>query len=201
MHKVWMGLIVVLLIAAGGGAWHNAPVPASAQTPTGAICVSTFADLNTSGTPDGDEPPLAGVNVNLATGGVIIATHITETGEAHYCFENLLRGSYTVTFADAPTYRPTTPHTGTYALDAAQRLTLDPFGAYPIAPEDVRAELVARQSAYTLPPAPLSTSVRLLLATVGAALVMLLMIGLGVIGLSVWRGKRPARPSQNRLSG
>ncbi len=177
------------------GAWSGALPSASAQVSGGAICVSTFADLNVNGTPDPDEPPLAGVNVNLETGGVIIATHITEPNEAQYCFENLLRGSYTVTFTDAPTFRPTTPHSGTFALEGGQRLTLDPFGAYPIASENVRAELLARQAARAPEPTPLPTSTRLLLATVGAALVMLLMIGVGVIVLSVWRWRRPAPPA------
>ena len=42
----------------------------------GTICVTTFADANANGQREADEGPLAGVNVNLATGGVIIATHI-----------------------------------------------------------------------------------------------------------------------------
>ena len=194
MRKVWRWAFAVALGTLGIGLAGRVSPPAGAQTPIGAICVSTFADLNANGIPDPDEPPLAGVNINLSTGGVIIATHITEAGESSYCFENLLRGSYTVTFTDAPTYRMTTPHTGTFALDEGQRLTLDPFGAYPIALADVRAELLARQSARTPVSTSLPTSVRLLLATGGAALVMLLMIGLGVIILTVWRWKRPLPP-------
>ena len=196
MRKLRRWAFVAMLIAVWSGAWWNTSSAAlSAQISTGAICVSTFADLNANGLLDPGEPPLAGVNVNLVTGGVIIATHITESNEPEFCFENLLRGNYTVTFADAPLYRMTTPHSGTFALDEGQRLTLDPFGAYPIAAENVRAELLARQAAHAPVPAPFSTSVRLLLATVGAALMMLLMIGLGVIILSVWRWKRPSAHS------
>ncbi len=191
---MWRWVFAMVLGVVGGNAQGQGISVTTAQTVTGAICVSTFADWNANGAPDPDEPPLAGVNINLATGGVIIATHITNEGETQYCFENLLRGSYTVTFTDAPTFRMTTPHTGTFALDEGQRLTLDPFGGYPIAPENVRAELLARQTAHQEAAASLSPSVRLLLATVGAALMMLLMIGLGVIILSVWRWRSPTVP-------
>ena len=194
MRKVWRWVFAAALGVLWLGVTSRLAPPIAAQMPVGAICVSTFADLNANGVPDPAEPPLAGVNVNLSTGGVIIATHITKADEASYCFENLLRGSYTVTFTDAPTYRMTTPHTGTFALDQGQRLTLDPFGAYPIAPENVRAELLARQSAHTPASVALSSSTRLLLATGGAALVMLLMIGLGVIIVTLWRGKSPPFP-------
>ena len=191
MRKVWLWATAVVWSVFLGGAVARPVLPVAAQTFTGAICVSTFADLNANGVPEPDEPPLAGVNVNLSTGGVIIATHVSEANETAYCFENLLRGRYTVTFTDAPTYRMTTPHTGTFTLDEGQRLTLDPFGAYPIALSDVRAELLARQAAYASSSAALSTSARLLLATGGAALVMLSMIGLGIVILFAWRGNRP----------
>ena len=52
---------------------------AAAQAETGTIRVTTFADANANGQ-RADEGPLAGVNVNLATGGVIIATHIIAEG-------------------------------------------------------------------------------------------------------------------------
>jgi len=120
------------------------------------------------------------VNVNLATGGVIIATHVTAEGESEYCFENLLRGVYTVSFTDSPLYRITTAREGTFALDARQRLTLDPFGAFPVGAEGLRAEVVA-QAAAASEDEPLDTPTRLLLATVGATMVMLLMIGLGAV--------------------
>lgn len=163
----------------------------AAQVETGTICVATFADANANGLRDADEGPLAGVNVNLATGGVIIATHILAEDEAEYCFENLLRGVYTVSFTDSPLYRITTAREGTFALDATQRLTLDPFGAFHVGAEGLRAEVVA-QAAAASEDEPLDTSTRLLLATVGATMVMLFMIGLGavVLGLRDWRNQR-----------
>ena len=56
--------------------------------------------------------------------------------------------------------------------------------------EGLRAEVVAQAAASE--DEPLDTSTRLLLATVGATMVMLFMIGLGavVLGLRDWRSQR-----------
>jgi hypothetical protein len=97
------------------------PGPALAQGDTGAICIATFADSNGNGLLDANETPLAGVNVNLATNGAIIATHVTEPNEQNYCFEGLQPGIYTLTFTDSPTYRTTTSNEGTFSLAAGQR--------------------------------------------------------------------------------
>jgi len=186
MNRLFLLVAVGVLLASRGSAGG-----AAAQVETGTICVATFADANANGLRDADEGPLAGVNVNLATGGVIIATHILAEDEAEYCFESLLRGVYTVSFTDSPLYRITTAREGTFALDATQRLTLDPFGAFHVGAEGLRAEVVA-QAAAASEDEPLDTSTRLLLATVGATMVMLFMIGLGavVLGLRDWRSQR-----------
>lgn len=189
---VWLALAAVAVPVAA--------IPrAAAQAETGVICVATFTDLNADGRRDADEGPLAGVNVNLSTGGAIIATHITEEGEAEYCFERLLRGIYTVTFTESPLYRITTPREGTFALDAGQRLTIDAFGAFPIGPAGLRAEMIAQASA-AQQDRPLDTSTRLLLATGGAAVMMMFMVGLGavMIGLLDWRQQRRQRRQRQR---
>jgi len=174
--------------------------PTAAQTETGVICVTAFADLNANGLRDPDESILAGVNVNLATGGAIIATHITEPDEDLYCFENLLRGVYTVTFTDSLLYRATTASAGTFALDGGQRLTIDPFGAYPVGLEGLRAEVAAQAAARTTDK-PLDTQLRLLLAMVGSLLAMLFMVGVGAVllGLSSWRRARRARANASAV--
>jgi hypothetical protein len=165
--------------------------PTSAQTPVGAICVGTFADGNGNGIRDPGEDMLPGVNVNLATGGVIIATHIIAPGETQYCFENLLTGIYTVTFTDSPLYRITTANEGTFALDAGQRLMINDFGAFPVA--NLRAEVAAQIAAAQEPDKPLESSTRLMLATVGSMVVMLFMVGIGAVILGMISGRRPAK--------
>ena len=168
---------------------------ATAQAQTGAICVATFADINGNGQRDEGETSLAGVNVNLVTGGVIIATHITAEGEDDYCFENLLRGIYTISFTPSPTYRITTASEGTFALDAGQRLTIDRFGAFPVGTEGLRAEVAAQVAAARGENKPLQSSTRVLLSTVGSMLVMLFMVGVGAVifGLT-GGGRRRSKP-------
>lgn len=180
----------LILLAAGLLLW-NAPQPISAQSDTGAICISTFADLNGNGQPDANETILAGVNVNLTTAGTIIATHVTTEGEESYCFENLAVGVYTLTFTDSPTYRTTTANEGTYALEAGQRLTINPFGAVPVPPENLRAVVAA---SHTPAEEPLEQSVRLLMSLAASLIVMLFMIGVGAIILGMLNSKRRRRP-------
>ncbi len=178
----------VMVMALGGWTFPRA----AAQEQTGVICVTTYADTNANGQRDSDEGVLAGVNVNLSTGGVIIATHITEAGEDVYCFENLLRGVYTITFTDSLLYRTTTASEGTFALDGGQRLTIDPFGAYPVGLEGLRAE-VASQVAAKNAEKPLTMQLRLLLAMVGSLLAMLFMIGVGAVLLGLNATRRGRR--------
>jgi hypothetical protein len=172
---------------------------AAAQAQTGTICVATFADMNGNGLRDEGETSLAGVNVNLTTGGVIIATHITAEGEDQYCFENLLRGIYTVTFTPSPTYCITTANEGTFALDAGQRLTIDRFGAFPVGTEGLRAEVAAQVAAANGSDKPLEDSTRRLLSTAGSMLVMLFMVGIGAVILGlISGGRRPGRSRSRR---
>jgi hypothetical protein len=165
--------------------------PVRAQTPVGAICVATFADSNGNGMRDPGEDMLPGVNVNLATGGVIIATHIIAPGETQYCFENLLTGIYTVTFTDSALYRITTANEGTFPLDVGQRLMINDFGAFPVT--NLRTEVAAQIAAAREPDKPLESSTRLMLATVGSMVVMLFMVGIGAVILGLSSGRRPAK--------
>ncbi len=159
------------------------------------ICVAAFADADANGLRGPDEAPLPGVNVNLATDGLIIATHITTAEPEPFCFENLLPGIYTVTFTDNPTYRTTTANQGTFALEAGQRLTINDFGAFPVPLESLRAEVAAQVAAAQEQDEPFDTATRLLLATAGSMMVMIFMIGLGAIILGITSGRRARRES------
>ncbi len=187
MVRLTVLLMVLTATLPGLGLPHGA---AAQQPQTGAICVAAFADTNGNGMQDAGETALAGVNVNLATGGVIIATHITDLDSDPYCFDNLLTGIYTLTFTDSPMYRTTTANEGTFALEAGQRLTINAFGAFPIPPDALRAEVAAQIAADNQ---PLETPTRLLLSTVAAMIVMLFMIGVGAVILGVSGSRK--RPS------
>lgn len=182
--RFWLVFLAGVLLLSSGA------VLCSAQLETGVICVATFADTNGNGLHDAAESALAGVNVNLATGGVIIATHIMAEGEASYCFDNLLTGFYTITFTDSPLYRATTATEGTFSLDGGQRMEVNPFGAVPIPLDNLREE-VAIMHATTEEKLDMST--RLLLATSLSMLVMLFMIGVGAVILGLM-----TRPSAQR---
>lgn len=162
----------------------------SAQAETGAICVAAFADTNGNGLREETETPLAGVNVNLSTEGVIITSYVTVGEEDQHCFENLLPGIYTLTFTDSPTYRTTTANEGTFALAVGQRLTINPFGAVPVSSDDLRAVVAAQVVAAEETDEPLETSTRLLLSTAASMAVMLFMIGVGAVILGVISGGR-----------
>ncbi|MBN1679540.1 MAG: hypothetical protein JW966_04560, partial [Anaerolineae bacterium] len=161
-----------------------------AQSDPGAICVSTFADVNGNGMQEESETVLPGVNVNLATAGAIIATHIIAVDETQYCFENLLPGIYTLTFTDSPTYRTTTANQGTFALASGQSLTINSFGAVPVPLENLRAEVAAQVAADDEGDQPLETSTRLLLSTVASMMVMIFMIGMGAVILGISGSRR-----------
>lgn len=186
--------VLFLLMTAALAGLKPPCIAAAQQTQTGTICVSAFADTNGNGLQDTGESLLDGVNVNLATGGVIIATHITTLDDDPYCFEHLLPGIYTIRFTDSPTYRTTTANEGTFALEAGQRLTINAFGAFPIAPETLPAVVAAQKAAAEADDQPLETPTRLLLATVGAMLVMLFMVGVGAVILGVSGGRRRRNP-------
>lgn len=175
--------------------WSAATGPARAQVQPGAICVSAFADFNGNGARDEGELPLAGVTVNLSTGGQIIASHVLAEGEDQHCFESLLTGAYTITFLDSPAFRTTTANEGTFNLDPGQRLTITPFGGAPVAADQVAAQL-AQTGAIVLETAPaqeqLDPSLRLVISTVAALAVMVFMTGVGAIALSV-TSLRPRR--------
>ncbi len=191
-NLAWWALVAVLAV------WIAAVPRAAAQTETGAICVATYADFNGNGIREEAEPPLAGVNVNLSTGGVIIASHVTAEGEDQHCFENLLSGAYTITFTDSPTHRATTANEGTFNLAPGQRLTITDFGAVPIPLVDLPAPEVVVVEAADAADEPLDPSMRLLISGAAALLVMGFMLGVGAIllgafGLSPRRARRPAR--------
>ncbi|RPJ00929.1 MAG: hypothetical protein EHM39_04080, partial [Chloroflexi bacterium] len=163
---------------------------------TGSLCVATFADANGNGMRDTGEGVLAGVNVNLATGGVIIATHIIAATETQFCFDNLLTGIYTITFTDSPMYRTTTANEGTFALSGGQRLMINDFGAFPIPASSLRAEVAAQIAARQEQDEPLETSTRLMVATVGSMVVMICLVGIGAVLLGIISG-RPVKTASS----
>ena len=76
------------------------------------------------------------------------------------------------------------------ALGLAYAWMIAPVQVIDSAPEALRAELIARWEAEQPEDAPLDSSTRLFLATVGAVLVMVLLIGIGAVILGLLSFRR-----------
>ena len=157
------------------------------QAAPGMICVLAFTDLNQNGMQDPGEPLLNGVNVSLDAGaGLMIANHLTDA-QGQYCFQNLAPGSYTLTFSD-PLAQPTTATTMTLTLNAGEQL-IRAFGAIPIS----NTPQVSTPHGLVI---PLTHAGRLLLTALGAGVVMLFTVGVGLIGYNVYRLRRRNTPTK-----
>ena len=168
-----LGLLGIMILAQG--------VPAWAQE--NAICTLAFQDLNRNGVRDADEGSLAGISVNLAVDtDLIIATHVTtESNEAH-CFENLTPGIYNISFADSPNHLATTQNSAAMEISIGQRIRIE-FGA--VAQQAILTEPDSSEAPSSIDTQPLDTSTRILLALIGAFVVVVFMFGIGAIIISI----------------
>lgn len=142
------------------------------------ICVVVFEDINANGLRDEDEALIEGIDVQLTTSGVIIDTFIT-TDNDFSCFSGLPAGEYRVGVPPSPRHQMTTQAdfaptfigvgTDVKAEFGAQRV--NPFTADALLPN-----LPSKSGKIEL-----DREMRLLLATFGATLVLLLMMGIGSI--------------------
>ncbi len=148
-----------------------AALPAAAQETTGRICVTAFHDANQNRMRDNIEPLLNGVVVNLQDAqAVVVTSYLTDGRSEPHCFTDLVPGTYTVTF-ESGTHTPT-GQTAFGLLIGAGQTAQAHFGAIP----------AAATTAQTAAAGPTDyTTLRLALSCVGAACVMLLMLGFGAI--------------------
>lgn len=167
-----------LIILIGMGLFSQFHVAQAQDTAsTGNLCVLAYEDTNTNGTRDNGEAVFPGINVNLAVNtDVIIATHITQESDA-YCFENLAPNTYHLYFADSPNHQATTVNQTALEIKAGDRLRVV-FGA--VATEPVRTEAEAANTGETL-----TASHRVMIALLGAVVVMVFMLGFGIVLASV----------------
>lgn len=70
-----------------------------------------WEDLNSNGIQEAGEPPIAGVTVELLSGGAVISTTVTD-GSGLYLFEGLDVGSYRVRFVSPAGHHVTRRHIG-----------------------------------------------------------------------------------------
>ncbi len=182
-----LGLALLVAIALAIGA------PAvSAQDPGGRVCAAAFNDANHNGAREAMEPLLADVVVSLLNEqSIVVATYVTTGQNEPHCFEGLAAGTYIVAFAGA-TVTPTGSDSVSVTLAAGQLTPAQVlFGATPGA---LPTAAPTRAAAGNLLGS--DTVLRIALAVVGAAFIMVL---LAIVGLLIyWRrfGNRPpARPA------
>ncbi len=165
-------LLAMLLISAGS----LRPIAAQ-SAPTGSVCALAYDDANKNSAHDAGEVVALGVNESLLIkGNIVIANHLSD-GEGQYCFNNLLPGQYTLTFA-SPLIDATTPNSFVIGVNAGDQVVRE-FGS------TVRVLTVSTSATITLP--KMTQVARIVLAGAGALLAMLLMIGLRLIGLNFYR--------------
>jgi hypothetical protein len=177
-------VLAVALVATG----LALPVPAArAQEPSGRICVTAYNDANQNGVRDPMEPLLPDVVASLLNEqAVAVASYVTDGQSEPHCFEGVAPGTYTVTF-EGGLVTPTGPESFAVTLAAGQLVPAQAqFGALPGA----SLEPAARSAVRT----PLSTEdllLRVAIALVGAALIVVVMAIIGVI--IYWRRYRPSQ--------
>lgn len=166
---------------------------------TGQICVRSFEDRNANGTQDPGEPNLTrGVTADLQDGdGVIVASQLLENSprasQGLLCFQNLEPGQYTVNVAAADYVATGASSYGT-SISASTIPDVFEFGAQLLITE--APEAVEDDTAITADEQRVLLQ-RVLLAGVGAAFVIGVMVILGsIIFFLRFRNKlsRPARP-------
>ena len=178
----------ILLAVALTAALLALPAPAArAQEPDGRICVTAFNDANQNGMREPMEPLLPDVVASLLNEqAVAVATYATDGQNEPHCFDALAPGTYTVTF-EGGLATPTGPESFAVTLAAGQLVPAQAqYGALPGAVPITTRPATANR--------PLSTEdllLRVALALVGAALIVVLMAIIGVI--IYWRRYRPSR--------
>ncbi len=167
---------------------------AARQAAPASICVLAFVDTNQNGIREQTEPPLIGANISLLMAGAyVIANHITD-GQGQYCFNNLTPEQYTITFAD-PLAQATTATSLTVNVNVGEQVTRA-FGAVPLVLATVQpndGKLVVT----------LTRLGRVGLAALGALMMMLFTIGIGLIvrnGYSIARYRQVVRRAADQAA-
>lgn len=80
------------------------PIPRTATSAPGGLCMSAFDDANGNRVRDGNEPALAGVTFTVSSGGTEAARYSTDAAGKPTCLATLPPGAYSVQIALPPGY-------------------------------------------------------------------------------------------------
>jgi LysM repeat protein len=167
----------------------NVPVeePAAASAPTSnSICVAAFNDADGNGQRDVVEGLMADAAISLFRGGSNVSTYVTDGINEPYCFQNLEDDTYQVQIFPPADYVMTT--TGSWAVAVSNSMSIAvEFGtrfdanasAVAVAAADTADTAVTTPETTTAPEAD-SGSSNIGLIVLGAAVVLILLAGVGV---------------------
>jgi hypothetical protein len=147
----------------------------------GQVCVLLFDDTNQNGLRDLEEQKLAGIPVQVTSGGEVVASYTTDGVSEPYCFANLASDTYEVSW-ESLAYTPTNEQTWTAEVTSGATLTHE-FGAQLAGEAGEEAEQAAEgegeEGRGGLPPIATAlgaaAGVVLLLAGMGAAVYFFLL--------------------------
>ncbi len=168
-----ISLILILILAISG--------VAGAQQTGGQLCVRSFEDRNGSGKLDAGEPLLTrGVSVNLLdASGITIASALLDTSptaaQGVVCFQFLVAGQYSVIVTSAD-FTATTPSTVTTTISEGGVPTVVEFGG-----QRAGVPTVAPGGSSAAPLSQESELARIIIAVLGALIVIAGMVFLGVL--------------------
>lgn len=156
------------------------------------ICILVYHDQNNNGVRDGGEAPLPNINVNLqdignvsqGQSGLIIRTLVT--GTDYSCFTALPTGIYRVYVPFSTNHVLTTGDDSSLSFTGQHAPFCYEFGAQPLDPLNPEATL-PDFSGEKDDGLNLDDNTRLLLAILGAVMVVLFMLGVGTILLAIIR--------------
>ncbi len=167
----------------------NVPVeePAAVSSPTSnSICVAAFNDADGNGQRDVVEGLMADAAISLFRGGSNVSTYVTDGINEPYCFQNLEDDTYQVQIFPPADYVMTT--TGSWAVAVSNSMSIAvEFGtrfdanasAVAVAAADTADTAVTTPETTTAPEAD-SGSSNIGLIVLGAAVVLILLAGVGV---------------------
>lgn len=147
-----------------------------AQTgPANRICVLVFFDENTNGRRESTEALLSGIDINLLRDDLIIHTGISSANQ-ETCFDGLQTGRYQIVIPPSPNHVMVNRRDAAVEFQDVGTQVNAPFGARPVNPLSDDATLEIEDNTIDL-----DQQERLLLSLLGAGIVILFMLGVGII--------------------
>ena len=163
------------------------PLVAAPATTSNSICVAAFNDADGNGQRDVVEGLMADAAINLSRGGSNVSTYVTDGINEPYCFRDLEDDTYQVQIFPPADYVMTT--TGSWAVAVSNNMSIavefgtkfDPnAGTVAVADASAADTAVTTAEETAAEPDPADGGSNIGLIALGAAVVLILLAGVGV---------------------